>query len=125
MLSRDVILSVDDRKIERVAVPEWGGDVCVRVMSGAERDSFESQMLARKGGADVSIRAPLAAVTLCDEAGRRLFTPADVEALGEKSGTALDRVFNAAIRINAMGKADVEALEKNSGSAPSGASGSN
>ena len=38
ILDRASILGSDDREIERVPVPEWGGFVFVRNLSGAERD---------------------------------------------------------------------------------------
>ena len=44
ILSRDQILSVNDRKTEVVTVPEWGGDVIVSVMSGEQRDAYESMI---------------------------------------------------------------------------------
>jgi hypothetical protein len=37
MLDRKSILDRNDSKIEEVPVPEWGGSVYVRVLSGAER----------------------------------------------------------------------------------------
>ena len=36
LLSKEQILKSDDLKSEIVAVPEWGGDVKVRVMTGTE-----------------------------------------------------------------------------------------
>ena len=54
-----------------------------------------------------------------DENGHRLFTDEDAEALGEKSGVALDRVWEVAQRINALRKEDVEALGKPSTQTPS------
>ncbi len=111
MLSRDEILSASDLSLEEVEVPEWGGSVLVRTMTGAERDRMETEFLAEK---TVNVRARLAAVVLCDDAGRRLFSDADIVLLGAKSGAALDRVFAVATRLNGMTKRDVDELEKNS-----------
>lgn len=110
MLSRDSILAAKDFETETVEVPEWGGSVCVRMMSGRERDRFEAD---QRRDPYRDIRARLAAATLCDEAGALLFTPADIEALAAKSSKALDRVFDAAVRINKLSAADVEDLAKN------------
>ena len=41
MLSRDTILAKNDVKVEEVKVPEWGGSVLVRGMSGDQREAFE------------------------------------------------------------------------------------
>ena len=42
-LSRDAILQREDIKTEDVEVPEWGGTVRVRGMSGVQRDAFRGQ----------------------------------------------------------------------------------
>ena len=44
-LSRDTILQREDIKTEDVEVPEWGGTVRVRGMSGVERDAFEASLI--------------------------------------------------------------------------------
>lgn len=121
MLTRDQILAADDLKRQAVAVPEWGGDVYVRMLTGGERDAFEvsAELKDRK-----NIRAKLLSLTVCDEAGVRLFTDADILALTGKSAAALERLFEAAMKLNRIGAKDVEELEKNSESGPRAASGS-
>lgn len=118
-LTRDQILAVDDTTptLTEVDVPEWGGSVLVRVMSGRDRDRFEDRLSKEPGN---NLRALLCSLCLCDGRGKRLFAEADVAALGDKSAPALHRVFDAAIKLNAIGKQDVEGLEKNSGAATSG-----
>jgi hypothetical protein len=118
-LTRDQILGADDLPRVEVEVPEWGGSAFVRTMTGTERDRFESEHIKNPHR---DIRARLVAATLCDEQGNLLFGPADVEALGRKGAAALDRVFAVALRLNGIGKADVEELEKNSAASPSAAS---
>lgn len=132
VLSRAEILDADDRNITRVSVPEWGGDVFVRTMGGDDRDAWElsNARLRKQAAGDnlasmAGIRARLCAAAMCDENGERLFTLADVLALGRKSGAALDRVFDAARKINGMGDDEVSELGKASGiSAPSAGPGS-
>jgi len=116
MLTRDQILSADDLKRETVAVPEWGGDVIVRTMTGTERDAFEASLQGGKGGKLnlANIRARLVSRTAVDDAGARLFTEADIEAVGGKSAAALDRCFAVAQRLNGLSAKDVEDLGKNS-----------
>jgi hypothetical protein len=116
MLDRAAILAFASKAAfpaETVAVPELGGDVRIRSLSGAERDQFERDFGDRLKRPSPNVRAHLAALCLCDGAGERIFRDADVEALGELPGAALDRVFDAARRLSGLAKDDVEALEKN------------
>ena len=117
VLTRDQILSADDLKTETVSVPEWGGHVKVRTMTGAERDAYEARSLVKRGESRelnlVNMRARLAADTIVDNEGKRLFTESDVGALGGKSAAALDRVFGVAMKLNGMSKEDVDELAKN------------
>jgi len=118
-LSKDAILAADDLQVEDVQVPEWGGWVRVRGLSGVERDAFEQEMAKRKGK-DVqmnlrNIRARLAQLTVVDEGGKRLFTHQDIEALGNKSARALERVFSQAMKLSGLSETDVEELAENFG----------
>jgi hypothetical protein len=123
MLTRDQILSADDRPRQTVPVPEWGGDVVIRTMSGAERTRYEEWLLRpREGETFARARALLAALTIVDESGNLIFSQADVEQLDAKSCAALDRVFEASMKLNRLRKQDLEDLEKNSGSSPAAAS---
>jgi hypothetical protein len=115
MLSREQILSgVAAPLVKEVMVPEWGGSVFVRVMNAAERDKFEVATNASR----VNFRARLAVAVVCDEKGQKLFTEADMLALGQQPGTALDRILLAATELNQFTAADIEKLEKNSEPAP-------
>ncbi len=118
LLSREDILQAQDLTSEDVDVPEWGGVVRVRTLTGAERDAFESSV-ARKQGKNVvmnykNIRAKLVALTVIDGEGNRLFSDEDARALGRKSAEALDRVFSVAQRLSGIRDEDVEELAKNS-----------
>lgn len=116
-LTRDQILNAKDGAIETVAVPEWGGHIRVRSLSGAERDAFEASITERHGKrVDVNLdnfRARLVALCAVDDAGAALFYPSDVVLLGEKSAAALQRVFNVCQRLNGLTNEDVEELVKN------------
>jgi hypothetical protein len=54
-----------------------------------------------------------------DEDGKRVFTEAEVKALGAKSARALDRLFDTARRLSGLGDEDVETLAEGFTSAPS------
>jgi hypothetical protein len=112
-LNRDAILSADEScLLECIEVPEWGGDVYIRVMSGAERDALEAEMTGEKKNL-ANFRARFAVKVLADETGKRLFSDKDAEALGRKSGLALDRVLKDGLKINGFDKAEIDTLEKN------------
>jgi len=127
-LNRNDILKASDIKFEKVNVPQWGGDVMVYGMSGAERDSFEASVVNMYGLTPVTnvrnIRAKLCVLTIRDENGVRLFTDDDAAELGKKSADVLDRLFAISQHLSGISKADVEALAKNSESDPNEGSGS-
>ncbi|MFE0101152.1 hypothetical protein [Streptomyces sp. NPDC059009] len=123
LLSRDQILKVDDLKTEDVDVPEWGGSVRLRMLTGAERDSFEQSMIDTRGGKQktnlANFRARLIARCVVTDTGERMFSPPDIDALGRKSAAALGRLFDACQRMNGFSAADVEELTEGFGDAPS------
>ena len=47
-LTKDQILAADDMGMLKLAVPEWGGDVYIRVMSVGERDASENEWMRKK-----------------------------------------------------------------------------
>lgn len=114
MLTADAILNAEDTGIEKVSVPEWGGEVFIRTMTGAERDTWEmyaTRQLDSKG--NVNIRAKLAVLTICDKDGKRLFSDSHHDQLSKKNAKALDRVYSRALKLNKLTDEDIEALEKN------------
>lgn len=124
LLTKDAILGADDRATVDVEVPEWGGTVRVRALSGTERDAYEVALAGvRPDGTRrlnlVNVRARLIAMACVDEAGERLFTDKDVEALGAKSGVAMQRVFEAAQALSGLTDEDVQELAEGFAPAPS------
>ncbi len=107
MLTREQILQCDDLPREIVKVPEWGGEVQVRTMTGTDRDAFEASLIGKEGRLE-NVRARLVSLAVCDESGERLFADADITALGAKSAKALDRVFAVAQRLNGIGSDQVD-----------------
>jgi len=117
-LTRDMILNCEDLKTEEIEVPQWGGTVVIKAMTGQERDAFESSLYETKGTQVISkpenIRAKLVSKTVIDpETKQPMFTVADIDVLGKKSAAALDRIFSASQRLSGISKTDVEELEKN------------
>ncbi len=141
-LTRDAVLAAKDSEAVEVPVPEWaaGGTVLVRGMTGKERDQFEVSLAeeglqsvqvqrGRGGGGAprrnlVNIRARVVARCCVDDDGNRLFTDADVTALGDKAGAPVDRIFEVASRLSGMGPEDMEAMAANFGKAEASGAGS-
>lgn len=139
-LTKDQIKAAQDLRRERVEVPEWGGYLFIRRMTGAERDDWENDA-ADRADAEARLarsekrpydwkrvaamtRARVVAWTACDDEGNAIFgkTEADVVALSEKSGDVLDRLFTVAMGINGLSRRDVEDILGKFGAAPSGSS---
>jgi hypothetical protein len=127
-LTRDAILKASDVKIEAVDVPEWGGTVYVRNLSGTARDKFEgSRVRVVDGKVEIvheNTRARLLAMSICDEQGNLLFFEEDILDLGKKSGTGLDRCYEVAARLSGLRPKDVEEKLKNLSAALTGSSSS-
>lgn len=128
LLGKEDILRAKDTVTEDVPVPEWGGVVRVKGMTGRERDRWESSIVTvdKSGKAATpnmdNNRAKLVAATVVDEAGNLIFTAEDVGLLGNKSGAALERVVNVAMRLSGISSGDLEELAGNSGATTSGGS---
>lgn len=113
---RDKIKNADDKKREKVLVPEWGGvEVYVTTMSAASKERFESMFVDSNGKRkDVDTVLSMLAVLTCEtEDGEKLFAPGDEEWLKEKSAAALTRITNAAQKLNVITDTEVEELAKN------------
>ena len=127
-LSKDDILKAAGPRTEEVEVPEWGGSVLVRGMTGRERDEFEASLMERRGNEMVpaihNVRARLMVQCCVDDGGTPLFGVTDIELLGEKSGAALNRVYEVAARLSGLSESDVEELAANFSGTPSGSSSS-
>lgn len=114
LLDRNAILTVQDLKTEDVSVPEWGGDVRVRTLTGTERDKLREAMRGEDGKIDpINYQAKLLSRTLVGEDGNLLFSEADLHALASKSTIALERVFVVADKLNTLGPGAIPAAEKN------------
>jgi len=99
-------------------IPEWGGTLRVQSLTGAERDIFETSVMIGKGkNRDVNtknIRSKLVIMAVVGEDGQKIFSPEDIEALGQKNAAALDRVFSVAQELSGLRPQDLDELAKNS-----------
>lgn len=117
MSLRDTILQAQDIQQETVRVPEWETSVIVRGLNALERDDFEASWFTEDEKPKrnlANVRARLCVRCIVDESGSRVFSDADADALGKKSGKAMDRVYAVASKLSGLGAKDVEELAKNS-----------
>lgn len=108
VLTRAQIDATKDIHKELVAVPDWGGDVYVRVLTVGERLRCEDH-----AGTDAERVIYFCSISMCGEDGLSLYGPEGLKELGKKSGYALMAVRDAALRVNKMTKEDVEEVKKN------------
>lgn len=117
---KEEILAQSDLGFVEVAVPEWGGTtVRLAAMSAAVRDQFElstyqdAEAAKKAGGHSTNVRARMAVFSIVDDTGELVFKEADIPALGKKSAKALDRIYDAAKKLNGYSEAEAKELEKN------------
>ena len=113
-LTAEQILAADDMGLKKVTVPEWGGDVFIRVMSVGERDEYERMWIGQKDKGIDNFRTKYLARCLCHpENGERLFDEQGIEQLAKKSSAVVSKLFEKAMKHNNMTESDVEELAKN------------
>jgi len=113
LLDRGRILSGAPLASVDVEILEWGGAVRIREMTAGERDAFDVLLLDGDQHLDFrNYRAKLVIATACDEEGKLLFGHGDVESLTRLGTGAMDRLFEAAARLNHLTSGDMEALGK-------------
>ena len=115
-LSKSSILAAinaaSDIKVEKLSVPEWKTDVYLKVLSGTERDAFEASYSDEKMK---NFRVRFLVLTLCDEAGERLFDDEQVTILGKRSALVINRLFEASWKLNMLSQEAVDAAGESSG----------
>lgn len=116
LLTAEEILNTPDLPTKQIWVPEWDADILIRCMTGRERDEFENWLIREKSvdGGPPNVRARFLSMTICTENSTLIFTPAQIDALGEKSGAALERLFAEAQIYNRVTPADLDELVGNS-----------
>lgn len=97
-LSRDAILAAAKPRIEKVPVPEWGGELFVREMTALDRDRFDSQLAENM---DLR-RAKAFLLCACDENGKALFSDHDIQAVMAMPSGPIDRCCDVIWRLSSM-----------------------
>ena len=107
MLTKEQILSITDKAVKEIQVPEWNGSVFVRGMTLEDVDYCQSL------DSDASSLEKMIIRFVSDADGNLLFTEEDIPALKKKSIQAFVRIVNEIKVFNSL-----EDAEKNSESTP-------
>lgn len=133
-LDRAAIIAAQDLNYQDVDVPEWGGIVRVCGLSITQREELSLLMVdmsatmkaaAMSKDPDFSFqidnaklastKAQVVVWTACDGEGKRLFAQKDVDAVGLKSPTVIERLYDVAMELSGANELTGDAITKNSG----------
>lgn len=130
-LSREQIVAAVDSggpATTEVNVPELGGTVTVRELTGGLRNDFEVAIAqaATKSGAQAMQKVTLDMLAVCvlDDDGNKLLDSNLIRQLWNKKPKAVFRLREAIIGVSAMSDEDAESMAENFGEAPSDGSSS-
>jgi len=128
LISKDAFVAKDDAEYVHVDVPAWGM-VRLKSLTGRARDIYYSTQFETKDG-EPEFRmqdsaARLLALSLCDEEGNLWFADPEegVRVLREKSSGALQKAFEAAMKLNGLAPGDIGESVENLDSTQSGETG--
>lgn len=113
----EAILGINDRPAPVVLhIPEWNDSVYLRHPTANDRDLWElycTSMSKENASGKKTFRAKLAAMLLCDESGKLLFSHGQVDKLGEQSAIALQRIWEKGVEMMSITPQEIIELEKN------------
>lgn len=109
-LTKEQILSNSKPAVKEIEIPELESTAFIRVMTGQQRDEFETMVTTKNTG---NLRGTVAAWVLCDEGGNRLFEDRDAVELGQKDVRFLTRIFDATVELSALSQEEIKAVEGN------------
>jgi len=125
--SAEQIFAANDTQQDDVYVPEWDTYVLLKGLTGAGRDDYEADILVTRGSNQTinarNARAKLIVRCAFQEDGvTPLFTRAQIADLGKKSGTAIQKLFEACRKISGLTASDMDELTEAFEPAQNGAS---
>ena len=132
---RDRILKSEDLERKTLDVPEWGGEVLIRELTGIERDKLTDLYIdaqvadpAHPGELKQTIpknyRALICQMCIIDSDGSQIFSEGDIEALQGKSARIIDTVSQAITSLSKMVGIVIEAEIEDFTDDPNGDGGS-
>lgn len=119
LLTHEQILAAMERRevaTTEVHIPELGGSVKVREMSGSLRNRLEATYATIRGGGDAkaldTVTAQIVAMCVLDDSDRPMMTVNEVKRLAAACPKAVFRMREAIIDISATDQSDLEDLEQ-------------
>lgn len=116
-LTKDQIVKKNAKlnEITPIEVEEWGGQVGLKVMSQAERETFDRALMDNMDEAGKSVdvaamKAVLVAGTICDGEGKRIFTSDEIR---EMPTGPIERLYAICQEMNGMTEKKLEEAVKN------------
>lgn len=110
-LTKEQILAADDLKVREIDVPEWGGKIKLRTMTGTERESYFRRLMKHKADEiPKDLFQTLVVICAVDDKGEQLFSFDDLKKLSEKNGAVLDRLTKAAGDLNGLSDNSLDEL---------------
>lgn len=118
-LTRDQILSNKSFRSKTIQIDEWGGEVRLKAISGAEREALEDAVYERIGDKlqvkkGASLLTALLLRSMCDDDGNRLFQDGDIEFIRGIDSVTLNKLFKVAADVNGLSGEEEREIEKNS-----------
>lgn len=117
MSIRDKILNAKDIKSEVITIDEWDVKIEIRTLTGLERSKLMNNALnIETGTVDFTKIYPELAIAASfdPESGEKIFSEGDRDIINGKSGAALEKIAQVAMRLSGMDKGAVKEAEKNS-----------
>jgi hypothetical protein len=114
-LSKDQIFGAADSDVIEIDIPEWGGSIKLKPMTGEQRAGYEfwAATASKKNSDFRGIRERTIIACAVDDAGEPLFSADDLATLAKKNAVILDRLSVECQRISGLLADDVEEAAKN------------
>lgn len=130
MTLRDRILSASDLTTREMEIPEWDVTVWIRSLTLRARQhvqllqtklelAWEKGQAEQASSASADLRNYVLTQAVVDEEGQHVFKAGDAQALLEKNGVIVERIFQTALRHSLLTKDSLVGAEKNSEATPS------
>ena len=112
--SANSILGKDDFHYEVIEVPEWGGDLRLKSLSGSERSQIIKATQKQKDTAD-GVFEKCIIYAAVDEEGRRIFNDDDatLKVLQTKDAGVTQRIGRKVLEISGLSRDALQIAEKN------------